>query len=101
PNLHQETGLMRLEDIDGIPWRTPEDAALLLERKLGYAFAGRGAGVVEWVWNVNPYMPLDEEATIGLIRPDGTAKPELDVMSRFAAFFARAAPRLDDFEPDP
>jgi hypothetical protein len=101
PSLHQETGLMRLEDVDGLPWRTPEDAALLLERKVGYAFAGRGAGLVEWVWNVNPYMPIDEESTIGLFRPDGTAKPELDVLARFAELFARAAPYLDDFEPDP
>jgi hypothetical protein len=101
PNLHQETGLMRLEDIDGAPWRTPDGAALLLERKIGYAFAGRGAGVVEWVWNVNPLMPLDEESTIGLFRPDGTAKPELDVLERFARFFAGAATSLDDFEPDP
>ena len=75
PSLHQETGLMRLEHVDGTPWRTPEEAARLLERKLGYAFAARGTGVVEWVWNINPYMPLDEETTIGLFRPDGTAKP--------------------------
>ncbi|MBX3233456.1 MAG: hypothetical protein KIT84_37795 [Labilithrix sp.] len=101
PNLHQETGLMRLERSDGTPWRTPEDAARLLERKLGYAFASRGAGVVEWVWNVNPYMPIDEETTIGLFRPDGTAKPELDAMARFAKFFAQAAPFIEDFEPDP
>ena len=77
PSLHQETGLMRLEDVDGTPWRSPAIAARLLERKLAYAFAGRGAGVVEWAWNVNPYMPIDNEATIGLFRPDGTAKPEL------------------------
>ncbi len=101
PSLHQETGLMRLEDIDGSPWRSPEDAALLLERKLAYAFAGRGAGVVEWVWNVNPYMPIDMESTIGLYRPDGTAKPELDVLARVASFFESAAPYLEDFEPDP
>jgi len=101
PSLHQETGLMRLEDIDGVPWRSPADAAALLERKLGYAFAGRGAGVVEWVWNVNPYMPIDMESTIGIYRPDGTAKPELDTLSRFARFFQAAAPHLDDFEPDP
>jgi hypothetical protein len=101
PNLHQETGLMRLETIDGSPWRTPEDAARLLERKLGYAFAGRGCGVVEWVWNVNPYMPIDEESTIGLFRPDGTAKPELDALQRFAKFFGSAAARLEDYEPDP
>lgn len=99
--LHQETGLMRLEDLDGTPWRTPELAAALLERKLGYAFAARGAGVVEWAWNVNPTMPIDEESTIGLFRPDGTAKPELDVLVRFARFFEQAAPLLDDFEPDP
>lgn len=101
PILHQETGLMRLEDLDGTPWRTPEMAASLLERKLGYAFAGRGAGVVEWAWNINPTMPIDEESTIGLFRPDGTAKPELDALESFAAFFAKAAPLLDDFAPDP
>ena len=101
PSLHQETGLMRLEDIDGAPWRSPDAAARLLERKLAYAFAGRGAGVVEWAWNVNPYMPIDEEATIGLFRPDGTAKPELDAMVDIGTFFRSAAPFLDDFEPDP
>jgi hypothetical protein len=101
PSLHQETGLMRLEDLDGAPWRSPEAAARLLERKLAYAFASRGTGVVEWAWNVNPYMPIDEEATIGLLRPDGTAKPELDAMTDVAAFFRAAAPLLDDFEPDP
>jgi hypothetical protein len=101
PIVHQETGLMRLEDLDGAPWRDPDVAARLLERKIAYTFAGRGAGVVEWVWNVNPYMPIDEESTIGLHRPDGTAKPELDALTDAAAFVARAAPLLDDFEPDP
>jgi hypothetical protein len=101
PSLHQETGLMRLEDIDGTPWRSPDIAARLLERKVAYAFLGRGTGVVEWAWNVNPYMPIDEEATIGLFRPDGTAKPELDPIVDAAAFFRVAAPLLDDFEPDP
>ena len=101
PNLHQETGLMRLEDLDGQAWRSPEASARLLARKVGYAFASRGAGVVEWVWNENPYMPIDEESTIGLLRPDGTAKPELDVLSSTAAFFGKAGPQLDDFEPDP
>jgi hypothetical protein len=100
PNLIQETGLMRLESIDGWPWRSPEAAAALLERKFAFAFASRGAGAVEWAWNVNPYQPIDNEAVIGLIRPDGTAKPELDVLGAFAAFFAQAAPWLDDYEPD-
>jgi len=101
PCLVQETGLMRLEDADGFPWRTPEAAARLLERKYALAFAGRAAGAVQWAWNVNPYQPLDNEAVIGLVRPDGTAKPELRVLREFAAFFAAAAPRLDDWEPDP
>jgi hypothetical protein len=100
-SLHQETGLMSLEDMDGFPWRTPEMAANLLERKFAYAFQGRGAGVVEWAWNINPYQPIDNEATIGFWRPDGTAKPELRVVPEFASFFKEAAPWLDDFEPDP
>jgi hypothetical protein len=101
PNLHQETGLMRLEDVDGNPWRSPEDAARLLERKVAYAFASRGAGVVQWAWNINPYQPIDNESVIGLFRPDGTAKPELRALTDLAAFFKAAAPLLDDFEPDP
>jgi hypothetical protein len=100
-SVHQETGLMRLEDVDGTPWRSPEMAALVLERKFAYAFAARGAGVIEWAWNVNPYQPIDNESVIGLIRPDGTAKPELSALTQSAAFFAQAAPLLDDFEPDP
>lgn len=101
PNLVQETGLMRLEDIDGAPWLSPDEAAELLERKFAYAFAARGAGAVEWAWNINPYQPIDNEAVIGLFRPDGTAKPELQVLGDFATFFKSAAPWLDDFEPDP
>jgi len=100
-SVHQETGLMRLEDLDGAPWRSPEMAGLVLERKVAYAFAARGAGVVEWAWNINPYQPIDNESVIGLLRPDGTAKPELAALTEAAAFFAEAAPLLDDFEPDP
>jgi hypothetical protein len=101
PSLVQETGVMRVDDLDGLPWRTATAAAALLERKLGYAFAGRAAGVVEWAWNINPYQPIDNEAVIGLFRPDGTAKPELDVLTDYAAFLRDAAPYLDDWAPDP
>jgi hypothetical protein len=101
PNMHQETGLMSLHDPDGAPWRTPAAAASLLDRKFAYAFAGRGAGVIQWAWNVNPYMPIDNEATIGFHRPDGTAKLEMDVVPRLAEFLAKAAPFLDDFAPEP
>ncbi len=101
PNLFQETGLMRLEDLDGWPWRSPELAARVLETKYAYAFGSRGAGVIEWAWNINPYQPIDNESVIGFFRPDGTAKPELAVVPEFAEFFEAAAPWLDDFEPDP
>jgi hypothetical protein len=101
PNLHQETGLMRLEDEDGDPWRSQTQAAALLERKVAYAFASRGAGAVEWAWNINPYQPIDNESVIGVFRPDGTAKAELRALTDAAAFFEQAAPWLDDFEADP
>ena len=101
PSMHQETGLMSLQDMDGFAWRKPEFAANLLERKFAYAFAGRGTGVIQWAWDINPYQPIDNEATIGLWRPDGTAKAELRSVARFAQFFAKAAPYLDDFAPDP
>ena len=92
---------MRLEDVNGFPWRTPQRAADLLDRKFAYAFAARATGAVEWAWNINPYMPIDNESTIGLFRPDGTAKPEFDVVAKFASFFRDTAPSLDDFAPDP
>ncbi|MFN0205360.1 MAG: hypothetical protein ACKVS6_03500 [Planctomycetota bacterium] len=100
PNVIQETGLMRLETIDGFPWRSPEAAAQLLERKFAFSFAARGAGSIQWAWNINPYMPVENEAVIGIWRPDGTAKPELRVMQQFGAFFTKAAPHLDDFLPN-
>ncbi len=101
PNLFQETGLMSLHDPDGAPWRTPSQAADLLERKFAYSFAGRAAGFIEWTWNVNPYLPVENEPTIGVNRPDGTAKVQRDAFGRFAAFFEKAAPLLDDFAPEP
>lgn len=98
PNLVQETGIMRLEDIDGNLWRSAEDSARLLERKFAYAFASRGCGAVQWIWNVNPYQPIDNEAVIGIFRVDGTAKPELDVIKRYSEFVNRIAPFLEDYE---
>ncbi len=101
PMLVQETGLMRLEDVDGKPWRTPEAAARLMERKFALTLMGRGAGVVQWIWNINPYMALDNEAVIGFLRPDGTAKTELRSLPAFADFLTKAAPHLEDFQADP
>ncbi len=84
PNLIEETGVMFYEKPDGSAWRTEQQAAQLLERKLALAFASGGAGFVEWIWNTNPYMNSDNEAAIGLFRADGTAKPE------FASFTGMA-----------
>lgn len=98
PNLVSETGLMRLEDIDGNPWRTPDNAKNLLDRKFALGFASRGAGIVQWAWNINPYMPIDNESVIGIFRPDGTAKKEIETIRKFSSFFTKAAEVLRDFD---
>lgn len=101
PDLVEETGLMRLENVDGESWRTPEAARRLLERKFAYAFMGEGAGAVEWCWNINEYQSTDNEVSIGLTRADGTMKIETDVLSEFANFFRKAEPYLQDYPADP
>ena len=98
PSLISETGIMRTENVDGELWRSPVDAEKLLERKFAYAFQGRGAGAVEWCWNINAYMASDNEVGIGLTRADGTMKIETTVLERFAAFFKSAAPYLSDYK---
>ena len=100
PCLVQETGLMRLEDKDGLPWRGIEGSAALLERKFALSLLGRGAGAVQWAWNINTDMDNDNEVVIGLFRPDGTAKPEYDVIKSFGAFAASAAKNLEDWGED-
>ena len=101
PNLISETGIMFYEKIDGSAWRSEQEARDLLERKLAIATVVGGAGWIEWIWNTNPYMPLDNESAIGLLRPDGTAKPEFDVLRDMAKFVAEAVPKLGPREPDP
>lgn len=83
--LIQETGLQRELDLDEIARRDPEHEASLLERKVAAAFV-EGAGAIEWLWNTNSYMTESNETPIGLIRPDGTEKPEATVMRAYAAF---------------
>ncbi|HTK80700.1 MAG TPA: cellulase family glycosylhydrolase [Bacteroidota bacterium] len=87
-NLVEETGVMFYEKMGGEAWRTEEEVKNLLERKLAISIGAGGAGFIEWIWNTNPYMKSDNEAAIGLFRVDGTAKPELDPVARFAKFFA-------------
>ena len=86
PALVEETGLMTYERPNGAAWRSEEDARNLLERKIALALASGAAGFVQWLWNSNVYMPLDNEAGIGLLRADGTAKPEIGPFEAAAAF---------------
>ncbi|TAK67235.1 MAG: hypothetical protein EPO24_00710 [Bacteroidetes bacterium] len=87
PSLVEETGVMFYEKMDGSAWRTEQEVARLLERKLALSFAAGGAGFIEWIWNTNPYMKSDNEAAIGLHRVDGTSKPEFDCVTTYAKFF--------------
>ena len=76
PNLIQETGIMLVRDVDERPWRSEEENAHLLERKLITGLVAGGAGLIQWLWHTNSYMTSDNENSIGLVRTDGSAKPE-------------------------
>ncbi|HEY0796094.1 MAG TPA: hypothetical protein VGD64_09975, partial [Acidisarcina sp.] len=85
PMLIQETGEQRRVEQDAHLRLPHEVEAWQVERKLALSFA-QGAGAIEWLWNVNAYMPNDNEITIGAVRVDGTEKMEADVFSGFAKF---------------
>ena len=72
PMLVQETGVSREVQINGAGRRNLDQEAALFERKLAMA-AGTSAGAV---------------------RPDGTEKPEAEVLRRFAQFAAAAGPHM-------
>jgi len=88
PNLIEETGIMFVEDIGGLPRRSEEDCKRLLERKIVYAFAAGCAGVIQWIWNTNCHMTDENECAIGALRADGTEKKEADVIRNVAKFVA-------------
>ncbi|HXQ98572.1 MAG TPA: hypothetical protein VN774_09030 [Candidatus Limnocylindrales bacterium] len=93
PMLVQETGVSHEMRVDAGPHRSLEEETTLLERKLAMA-AGTSAGVIQWLWNVNSLQRDDREATIGAVRPDGTEKPEAELLRRFAQFAAAAGPHM-------
>jgi len=97
PMLVSESGIMQRELLSGEAIRSPETAAKLLERKIASAFAAGAFGLVQWCYQVNPYMASDNEVGIGIRRVDGSYKPELDVMRRWAGFFARVGPQLENY----
>jgi hypothetical protein len=85
PLLMQEIGIQNDFNIDGT-WRLDaEGQANLVDRKFALAMATT-AGSIEWLWNVNSYMTLDQEVTIGMVRTDDTDKPEVARFREMAAF---------------
>jgi hypothetical protein len=101
-SLMEETGVMFYEKADGgAPWRSEQDVANLLERKMALSFAADGAGFVEWIWNTNPYMNSTNEVGIGFHRVDGTAKPELEPFLRIAKFMGQHGSLLKDRVSEP
>lgn len=94
PLLISETGIMQRELLSGESLRDLQGYADLLSRKIGYSFAAGAFGMVEWIYDVNPYMPSDNEVAIGLKRTDGSYKPEHRVLREFAAFMARNRARF-------
>ncbi|WP_376794053.1 beta-galactosidase [Thermogemmatispora sp.] len=100
PNLIQETGVMLVRDVDGRPWRTEQANAWLLERKLIMGLMARGAGLIQWLWHTNAYMTSENENSIGLVRADGSAKPELLVMREFCRLVQELEGQVQE-EPEP
>jgi hypothetical protein len=98
PMLIQETGEQRRLFEDAHLRLTAQEEGWQLERKIAYAFA-QGTGALEWVWNVNSYMPSDNEIPIGAIRPDGTEKPEAEVLAGYAAFIAKSPASFTHITP--
>jgi hypothetical protein len=91
--LIQETGLQRELTLDEIARRTPEQEAMLFERKFVMSFVG-GSGAIEWLWNSNSFMTESNETPIGALHADGTEKPESTVLRDMAKFAAAASPYL-------
>lgn len=98
PMLIQEMGEQRRLMQDDHLRLSPEEEAWQLERKLALSFA-QGAGGLEWVWNVNAMMANDNEIPIGAVRPDGTEKPEADVLAGFARFAENSPASFTQIEP--
>jgi len=98
PMMIQEMGEQRRMMQDGHLRLSPEEEGWQLERKLAMSFA-QGAGGLEWVWNVNAMMANDNEIPIGAVRPDGTEKPEADVLAGFAHFAQESPASFTHIEP--
>ena len=83
--LIQETGVQRELSLDEVSRRSPENEAILLERKIATSYI-QGSGAIEWLWNTNSYMTESNETPIGAVLPDGTEKPDATVLRNYGAF---------------
>ena len=97
PLLIQETGEQRRLTLDDQLRLSAQMEAWQLERKIAISFA-QAAGALEWVWNVNANMANDNEVPIGAVRPDGTEKPEAEVLEGFATFANKSAQSFTKIE---
>jgi hypothetical protein len=98
PLLIQETGEQRRLTLDDQLRFSAEVEGWQLERKIAIAFA-QGAGALEWVWNLNAHMANDNEVPVGAVRPDGTEKPEAEVLAGYAAFVNKSPQSFTKIEP--
>lgn len=98
PLLIQETGEQRRTTLDAQLRLSAELEAAQLERKMAISFAQAG-GALEWVWNVNANMANDNEVPIGAVRPDGTEKPEAQVLAGYAAFVNKSPQSFTKIAP--
>lgn len=100
PLLVQETGIMYVEQPNGVPRREEADLARLLLKKSAYAYGTRCAGSIHWLWNTNCYLNNANESNIGAIRSDGSRKPEFFLYRKFAEFFKKAENLVTDIVND-
>jgi hypothetical protein len=98
PLLIQETGEQRRMTLDGQLRLSAQVEGWQLERKIAIAFS-QGAGALEWVWNVNATMANDNEVSIGAVRPDGTEKPEAQMLAGYATFVNKSPQSFTKIKP--
>jgi hypothetical protein len=98
PMWVSETGVMNREGLSGEALRSDQMSAALLSRKLAYAFASGASGVVQWCYDINPYMDSNNEVSIGCRRVDGSYRPEHAELRHFAAFIASCGSTFRDLK---
>ncbi|KAI9594019.1 hypothetical protein BDF19DRAFT_466805 [Syncephalis fuscata] len=98
PAVAEEVGVMLARDIRGRSFRTEMGNSLLLKRKL-YLSLCLG-GMIQWLWHTNAYMTSDNECQIGMLRADGSQKPELLIYLEFSDLIEKIHNRWLDNMPE-